>query len=119
MRLGGMETIKVDARIVAATNCDLKEMVEEGRFREDLYYRLNVINVCLPPLRERKEDIPPLVQHFLEKYGAENGKAGIEITAGRPRPADGLRLARQHPGAGEHDRAGRGAQQRHERRAST
>jgi DNA-binding NtrC family response regulator len=80
MRLGGMETIKVDARIVAATNCDLKEMVEEGRFREDLYYRLNVINIWLPPLRARKEDIPPLAQHFLEKYGAENGKAGIEIT---------------------------------------
>ena len=79
MRLGGMETIKVDARIVAATNCDLKEMVEDGRFREDLFYRLNVINVYLPPLRERKEDIPPLVQHFLEKNGAENGKAGIEI----------------------------------------
>jgi two-component system response regulator PilR (NtrC family) len=79
MRLGGMETIKVDARIVAATNGDLKEMVEEGRFREDLFYRLNVINVSLPPLRERKEDIPPLVQHFLEKYGAENGKTGIEI----------------------------------------
>ena len=79
MRLGGMETIKVDARIVAATNCDLKEMVDDGRFREDLFYRLNVINVNLPPLRERKEDIPPLVQHFLEKNGAENGKAGIEI----------------------------------------
>jgi DNA-binding NtrC family response regulator len=81
MRLGGMETIKVDARIVAATNGDLKEMVDDGRFREDLFYRLNVINVYLPPLRERKEDIPPLVQHFLEKYGSENGKAGIEITA--------------------------------------
>jgi two-component system response regulator PilR (NtrC family) len=81
MRLGGMETIKVDARIVAATNCDLKEMVDDGRFREDLFYRLNVINVFLPPLRERKEDIPPLVQHFLEKYGAENGKTGIEIKA--------------------------------------
>ena len=81
MRLGGMETIKVDARIVAATNCDLKEMVDEGRFREDLFYRLNVINVYLPPLRERKEDIPPLVQHFLEKYVAENAKAGIEIKA--------------------------------------
>ena len=81
MRLGGMETIKVDVRIVAATNCDLKEMVDDGRFREDLFYRLNVINVFLPPLRERKEDIPPLVQHFLEKYGAENGKTGIEIKA--------------------------------------
>ena len=83
MRLGGMETIKVDVRIVAATNCDLKEMVEEGRFREDLYYRLNVINISLPPLRERKEDIPPLAQHFLEKYCAENGKAGHRV---QPRP---------------------------------
>jgi transcriptional regulator with GAF, ATPase, and Fis domain len=80
MRLGGMETIKVDLRIVAATNCDLKEMVDDGRFREDLYYRLHVINVYLPPLRERKDDIPPLVQHFLEKYGAENGRAGVDIT---------------------------------------
>jgi DNA-binding NtrC family response regulator len=79
MRLGGMETIRVDARIIAATNCDLKEMVDEGRFREDLYYRLHVINIYLPPLRERKDDVPPLVQHFLEKYGEENGKADIEL----------------------------------------
>jgi DNA-binding NtrC family response regulator len=60
MRLGAVETIKVDARIIAATNVDLKQLVEEGRFREDLYYRLNVINIQLPPLRERKEDIPAL-----------------------------------------------------------
>ena len=79
MRLGGMETIRVDARIIAATNCDLKEMVDEGRFREDLYYRLHVINIYLPPLRERKDDIPPLAQHFLEKYAEENGKADIEL----------------------------------------
>jgi DNA-binding NtrC family response regulator len=80
MRLGGMETIKVDLRIVAATNCDLKDMVDDGRFREDLYYRLHVINIFLPPLRERKDDIPPIVQHFLEKYGAENDRPGIDIT---------------------------------------
>jgi len=79
MRLGGMETIRVDARIIAATNCDLKEMVDEGRFREDLYYRLHVINIYLPPLRERKDDIPPLAQHFVEKYGEENNKADIEL----------------------------------------
>jgi DNA-binding NtrC family response regulator len=79
MRLGGMETIRVDARIIAATNCDLKEMVDEGRFREDLYYRLHVINIFLPPLRDRKDDIPPLVQHFLEKYSEENSKADIEL----------------------------------------
>jgi DNA-binding NtrC family response regulator len=79
MRLGGIETIRVDARIIAATNCDLKEMVDDGRFREDLYYRLHVINIYLPPLRERKDDIPPLMQHFLEKYGEENKKADIEL----------------------------------------
>ena len=79
MRLGGIETIRVDARIIAATNCDLKEMVDDGRFREDLYYRLHVINVYLPPLRERKDDIPPLMQHFLEKYSEENGKPDIEL----------------------------------------
>jgi DNA-binding NtrC family response regulator len=81
MRLGGMETIKVDVRIIAATNCDLRQMVEEGRFREDLYYRLHVINIYLPPLRERKDDIPLLASHFLEKYSAENNKVGMELTA--------------------------------------
>ncbi len=80
MRLGGVETIRVDVRIVAATNVDLLRMMDEGRFREDLYYRLNVINLQLPPLADRKEDIPLLVQHFLEKYGVENHKAGLEIT---------------------------------------
>jgi len=80
MRLGGVETIRVDVRIIAATNVDLQHMMEEGRFREDLYYRLNVINLQLPPLRDRKEDIPLLVQHFLEKYGVENHKAGLEVT---------------------------------------
>jgi DNA-binding NtrC family response regulator len=79
MRLGGMETIKVDVRIIAATNCDLKQMMEAGRFREDLYYRLHVINIYLPPLRQRKEDIPVLVQHFLAKYGDENNKPGLEL----------------------------------------
>jgi two-component system response regulator PilR (NtrC family) len=80
MRLGGMDTIKVDVRIIAATNCDLRQMVEDGRFREDLFYRLHVINIFLPPLRQRKEDIPLLTQHFLEKYGEENSKPDAEIT---------------------------------------
>jgi DNA-binding NtrC family response regulator len=79
MRLGGMETIKVDVRIIAATNADLRRLVEEGRFREDLYYRLNVITLELPPLRERKSDIPLLVQHFLQKYGRENEKPDLEL----------------------------------------
>jgi len=79
MRLGGMETIRVDVRIIAATNTDLKRMVDEGRFREDLYYRLNVISIPLPPLRERKVDIPALAQHFLQKYGEENNKRDLEL----------------------------------------
>ena len=74
MRLGGVDTVKVDVRVVAATNVDLRRSVEEGRFREDLYYRLNVIAVQLPPLRQRKEDVPALVSHFVEKYSKENGK---------------------------------------------
>lgn len=74
MRLGGVDTIKVDARIIAATNVDLKKLVDEGRFREDLYYRLNVINIRVPPLRERREDIPALIEFFTKKYCEENLK---------------------------------------------
>src|SRR4051794_27235939 len=80
MRLGGMETIKVDVRIIAATNVDLRQMMDEGRFREDLFYRLHVISIQLPPLRERKDDIPLLTQCFLNKYGEENHKTGLELT---------------------------------------
>jgi len=80
MRLGGTETIKVDVRIMAATNADLKKSVLEGKFREDLFYRLNVINIVLPPLRDRKEDIPRLLEHFLEKFCAENGRQGLHFT---------------------------------------
>jgi len=74
MPLGSTETMRVDVRILAATNSDLKKLVDEGKFREDLYYRLNVINLPLPPLRERKEDIPALVEHFFTKYCRENEK---------------------------------------------
>ncbi|HEV3483681.1 MAG TPA: sigma-54 dependent transcriptional regulator [Candidatus Acidoferrales bacterium] len=74
MRLGGTETIKVDVRILAASNEDLRKLVREGRFREDLFHRLNVISIQLPPLRNRKEDIPLLVERFLEQFGRENGK---------------------------------------------
>ena len=81
MRLGGIETIKVDVRIIAATNVDLKKLVEEGRFREDLYYRLNVINIQLPPLRDRKEDIPGLVEFFTKKYCDENEKPLYRVSS--------------------------------------
>ncbi|MGE5646685.1 MAG: sigma-54-dependent transcriptional regulator [Acidobacteriota bacterium] len=74
MPLGSSDVVRVDVRILAATNADLKKLVEEGRFREDLYYRLNVINIALPPLRDRKEDIPLLIEHFFAKYCQENEK---------------------------------------------
>jgi DNA-binding NtrC family response regulator len=80
MRVGGLETIKVDARVLAGTTVDLRQLMEEGRFREDLFYRLHVISIQLPPLRERKDDIPLLVQHFLAKYGQENKKTDLELT---------------------------------------
>jgi two-component system response regulator PilR (NtrC family) len=80
MRLGGVDIVKVDVRIVAATNIDLRRAVEEGRFREDLFYRLNVIAVQLPPLRQRKEDIHALVLHFVQKYSKENDKPVSGVT---------------------------------------
>ena len=72
--LGSNDVSRVDVRILAATNADLRKMVDERKFREDLYYRLNVININLPPLRDRREDIPLLVQHFLDKFSRENEK---------------------------------------------
>src|SRR5947209_14347117 len=77
-RLGGTKTLKVDVRLVAATNKDLRAALEQGTFREDLYYRLNVVPIDIPPLRDHKEDIPELVKHFLARFGQQNGKE-IEI----------------------------------------
>src|SRR5579863_5020186 len=86
MHLGGIQEIQVDVRIIAATNVDLRQMVREGRFREDLFYRLNVITVELPPLRQRKEDIPLLVEFFLKKYAEENGRPTPRVTPEALRP---------------------------------
>jgi len=80
MRLGGTKTIRVDSRIIAATNADLEELITRKNFRQDLFYRLNVIKIELPPLRERKEDIPLLVKHFVDFYSQENNKEIAGVT---------------------------------------
>ena len=79
-RLGATKTLKVDVRLIAATNRDLRDALEEGTFREDLYYRLNVVAIDIPPLRDRKEDIPPLADFFLDKFAHESGKPVRGIT---------------------------------------
>jgi len=79
-RVGGNELIKVDVRVVSATNRDIKEAIASGQFREDLYYRLNVVGIELPPLRERKEDIPLLAEHFLTKFAVENRKEIVDFS---------------------------------------
>jgi two-component system response regulator AtoC len=79
-RLGGQQDVRVDVRIIAATNSRLEEAVASGRFREDLFFRLNVVCIALPPLRERREEIPELVRHFLARYSAHYNRPGTEIT---------------------------------------
>jgi DNA-binding NtrC family response regulator len=86
-RLGGTKTLKVDIRMIAATNRDLRAALEEGTFREDLYYRLNVVPIDIPPLREHKEDIPDLVNHFLARFAADSDK---EIEGITPAALDAL-----------------------------
>ncbi|HEX8619972.1 MAG TPA: sigma-54 dependent transcriptional regulator, partial [Thermoanaerobaculia bacterium] len=94
MRLGSVDTIKVDVRIIAATNADLQKLMAESKFREDLFYRLNVITVQLPPLRRRREDIPLLINHFLQKYSEENKRKVREVTA------DAMHILMDHPWPG-------------------
>ncbi len=93
-RLGGTQTLKVDVRFVAATHRNLEEMVRKGEFREDLFYRLNVVPVWLPPLRARPEDIEPLVRHFLEVHAKANGRPPFTLTP------DGLEALRSQPWPG-------------------
>ncbi len=106
-RVGGNETISVDVRVLAATNRNLPQMVAEGKFREDLYYRLNVINLEMPALRSRPSDVPLLASHFLRKYAAENGKDDARLHRRGAGAPDGLRLAGQRARARERRRARR------------
>jgi two-component system NtrC family response regulator len=93
-RVGGNTTIRTDVRLIAATNRDLEKAVRDGAFREDLYYRLNVVSILIPPLRERREDIPGLVDLFIKKYGAENKK----VISGLSAAARDLLLRYDYPG---------------------
>ncbi len=79
-RVGSSQTLRVDVRVLAATNRNIEEAIRKGTFREDLYYRLNVVTIFLPPLRERKEDIPPLIEHFLKKFSQANQKKIISLS---------------------------------------
>ncbi len=93
-RVGGTEKIDVNVRIIAATNKDLDKKIKDGSFREDLYYRLNVVLIKIPPLRERKEDIQPMIESFIEKYCKENNKEKLEIS----REAADLLMKYNYPG---------------------
>ena len=93
-RIGSSKSIKVDVRIIAATNHDLEKKIKEKTFREDLFYRLNIVGIKIPPLRERKEDIIPLLEFFVKKYSKENNKSNIEIS----KEAVDLLLKYNYPG---------------------
>jgi len=86
MHLGGVNEIQVDVRIIAATNTDLRQQVKEGKFREDLFYRLNVITIDLPPLRQRRNDVPLLAEHFIAKFAEENERLPLRLTPEALRP---------------------------------
>ena len=114
-RVGGREPIRVDVRIVAATNRDLESAVGENRFREDLYHRLNVIPITLPPLRERAEDIGALAEHFLRRFAAESKKNFTTLAERRVGKTESVSLAGKCPRACQRDRTRRGLGQRSRR----
>ncbi len=111
-RLGSSETIKVDIRVVAATNCDLPRRIEEGRFREDLYYRLNVVPIEMPPLRRRREDVPLLAAHFVDKSLPRGGDSREDADARNAGASVRVLVARQCPATGECGGNGRRAERR-------
>ena len=98
-RMGGLKDIKVDVRIITATNKDLIKLKEEGKFREDLFYRINVASIKLPSLRDRPDDILPLTKHFVQRYNEDFHKEVQEYLQRRRRFLCELQLARQCPGA--------------------
>ena len=110
-RLGGVEELEGSMRVIAATNQDLTKMIAEGRFREDLFYRINVIPIHLPPLRDREEDIPLLAEYFLVKYRDQMGKDIHGLSQETDGSARCLRVAGQHPRARERHRARRRARE--------
>jgi Nif-specific regulatory protein len=93
-RIGANDPVSVDVRVIAATHQNLEEAMETGAFREDLYYRLNVFSICVPPLRDRRSDVPLLSDHFVQKYGAELGKKNASISA----PAREVLMGYRWPG---------------------
>ena len=114
-RLGGKHDVRVDVRIVAATNRDLERAVADGQFREDLFFRLNVVSISMPPLRERREEIPMLSDYFLKKYSVQYNKPLAELSEATMRPVHGARLARQRPRAREPHQARRRPRRRRRR----